>query len=293
LSPIGYTLPPAQNIAVASQILSQRSKSPHSSRTTSISSIDLGHFFKFGTFWQSFLWLWQFENAIVGQPKEIAMSTRKILNSSFIIIAILALWVLRSPLASMMQWFSDPHAVTEAVQQSGFWGPTILFVLFVLQVFFAFIPGQALMVASGYIYGFTGGMLITWISLVIGGQAAFWLARHSGRRFAEKWISPAVLDRWDKNVAGQGIGFFAISLVLPLFPNDAMCYVAGLGKITSRRFLIANILGRGLASFITVLIGAYGSRIPAAVWVSMVVVLVLGLVCWQIARNRKSSLLTA
>jgi len=221
------------------------------------------------------------------------MSTRKVLNSSLIVITILTLWVLRAPLASMMHWFSDPHAVTEAVQQSGFWGPTILFVLFVLQVFFAFIPGQALMVASGYIYGFTGGMLITWISLVIGGQAAFWLARHSGRRFAEKWISPAILDRWDKNAAGQGIGFFAITLVLPLFPNDAMCYVAGLGKITSRRFLIANILGRGLASFITVLIGAYGSRIPAAVWVSMAVLIVLGLICWQIARNRKSSLLVA
>jgi len=221
------------------------------------------------------------------------MSTRKVLNSSLIVITILTLWVLRAPLASMMHWFSDPHAVTEAVQQSGFWGPTILFVLFVLQVFFAFIPGQALMVASGYIYGFTGGMLITWISLVIGGQAAFWLARHSGRRFAEKWISPAILDRWDKNAGDQGIGFFAITLVLPLFPNDAMCYVAGLGKITSRRFLIANILGRGLASFITVLIGAYGSRIPAAVWVSMAVLIVLGLICWQIARNRKSSLLVA
>ena len=221
------------------------------------------------------------------------MSTRKVLNSSLIVITILTLWVLRAPLASMMHWFSDPHAVTEAVQQSGFWGPTILFVLFVLQVFFAFIPGQALMVASGYIYGFTGGMLITWISLVIGGQAAFWLARHSGRRFAEKWISPAILDRWDKNAGDQGIGFFAITLVLPLFPNDAMCYVAGLGKITSRRFLIANILGRGLASFITVLIGAYGSRIPAAVWVSMAVLIVLGLICWQIARNRTSSLLVA
>ena len=221
------------------------------------------------------------------------MSTRKILNTGLIIIAILALWVLRAPLALTMHWFSDPYAVTEAIQQSGFWGPTILFVLFVLQVFFAFIPGQALMVASGYIYGFTGGMLITWISLVIGGQAAFWLARHSGRRFAEKWISPAILDRWDKNAGDQGIGFFAITLVLPLFPNDAMCYVAGLGKITSRRFLIANILGRGLASFITVLIGAYGSRIPAAVWVSMAVLIVLGLICWQIARNRKSSLLVA
>src|ERR1051326_8083949 len=114
------------------------------------------------------------------------MSTRKILNSSFIVVVFLALWVFREPLGSMMHWFSSPKAVIEAIQGSGFWGPTILFALFVLQVFIAFIPGQALMVASGYIYGFTGGILITWISLVVGGQAAFWLARHYGRPFAEK-----------------------------------------------------------------------------------------------------------
>ena len=168
------------------------------------------------------------------------MSTRKFLASSLIGISLLSLWGFREPLASMMNWFRDPGAVTEAVQGSGVWGPTILFVLFILQVFIAFIPGQALMVASGYIYGFTGGMLITWISLVTGGQIAFWLARGYGRRFAEGWISPSVLDRWDRNAAGQGVGFFAITLVLPLFPNDAMCYVAGLGKISSSRFLIAT-----------------------------------------------------
>ena len=55
--------------------------------------------------------------------------------------------------------------------------------------------------------------LITWISLVAGGQMAFWLARRFGRGFAEKWISQPVLDRWDKSAAGSGIGF----LQLPWF----------------------------------------------------------------------------
>jgi uncharacterized membrane protein YdjX (TVP38/TMEM64 family) len=222
------------------------------------------------------------------------MSTRKILiNSSLLVVAALALWTYREPLASLMHWFSDPQAVTDALRQSGIWGPTILFVLFVLQVFVAFIPGQALMVASGYIYGFTGGMLITWISLVTGGQAAFWLARRYGRRFAERWISPPVLDRWDRHALGQGIGFYAITLVLPLFPNDAMCYVAGLGKIPSRRFLIANMLGRGLASVITVFIGAFGSKISAPVWIAAGILIVLVLIGWQISKNRNSSFLIA
>lgn len=212
------------------------------------------------------------------------MSTRKILSISLTVITLPSLWLLHAPLASMLQWFSDREAVSQAILNSGFWGPAILFVLFVLQTFIAFIPGQALMVASGYIYGFTGGFLITWISLVAGGQMAFWLARRFGHRFAEKWISPAVLDRWDRSAAGQGIGFYAITLVLPLFPNDAMCYVAGLGRMSAKRFLIANMLGRGMASFITVLVGAYGSQIPVQVWVGAGVLIVLGLIGWQIAK---------
>lgn len=216
------------------------------------------------------------------------MSKRTILNSSLMAIALLAMWMFREPLTSMMRWFSDAETISKAIQRSGIWGPTILFVLFVLQVFIAFIPGQALMVASGYIYGFTGGILITWVSLVTGGQAAFWLARRHGRPFAEKWISSAVLNRWNQSTAGQGIGFFAVSLVLPFFPNDAMCYVAGLGKITSRRFLIANILGRGLASFIAVFVGAYGTKIPLSVWgIGVAAFIVAGLVVYKLIRTPK------
>jgi uncharacterized membrane protein YdjX (TVP38/TMEM64 family) len=213
------------------------------------------------------------------------MFTRKIFNFSLFVIVLLTLWAFRAPLASMMHWFSDREAVSQAIQKSGIWGPVILIVLFVLQVFIAFIPGQALMIASGYIYGFTGGMLVTWTSLVVGGQAAFWLARRYGRPFAEKWISPSVLDNWDKSAAGHGIGFFTISLVLPLFPNDAMCYVAGLGRISSRRFLLANMIGRGLASFITVFVGAYGSQIPVQVWVGMGILIVASFIGWQIAKR--------
>ena len=214
------------------------------------------------------------------------MSTRKLLYIFFVlVIGIFILKAFQEPLVSVMHWFSDPGAVGEAVQHSGFWGPTILFVLFVLQVFLAFIPGQALMVASGYIYGFTGGMLITWFSLVAGGQAAFWLARRYGRHFAEKWVASSVLDRWDRAATGQSIVFFAITLVLPLFPNDAMCYVAGLGNMSHRRFLLANALGRGIASVLTVLVGVFADQIPSLIWIAIIAFVVLGVIGWIAARG--------
>jgi uncharacterized membrane protein YdjX (TVP38/TMEM64 family) len=212
-------------------------------------------------------------------------SPRKTIFYLSVIVSLVALWVYRAPLLDWLRWFSDLDAVIESIRGYGLWGPAVLFILFILQAFIAFIPGQALMIASGYIYGFLGGILITWTSLVVGGQIAFWLSRKYGRPFAEKWIAPATLDRWDKSAAGQGVAFYVITLVMPLIPNDAMCYVAGLGNMPARRFLLANMLGRGIASILTVTVGAYVSQIPALIWVFVVGFIVLGVAGWFVARR--------
>ena len=213
------------------------------------------------------------------------MSLQKIILYSSIALSLILLWVYRLPIIDSLRWFSNLNAVIESIRGYGYWGPAVLFLLFILQAFIAFIPGQALMIASGYIYGFIGGILITWTSLVLGGQIAFWLSRKFGRPFAEKWIAPATLDRWDKSAAGQGMAFYVITLVMPLIPNDAMCYVAGLGSIEPRRFLLANMLGRGIASILTVTVGAYVNQIPALIWVFLVGFVVLGVAGWFVARR--------
>jgi len=193
------------------------------------------------------------------------------------------LWV-SEPLASAWGWFSDRDAVTASMNRTGIWSSLILFILFVLQVFLAFIPGQALMVACGYLYGFWGGFLLSWLSLVAGGEAAFVLVRRYGRSFADKWISSEVLARWDKAAEGQGIGFYTLALVLPLVPNDAMCYVAGLGKISHRRFSVANLLGRGLACMVTSWIGAFGPQAPSYFW-AILLVSITGITGWLIYKR--------
>ncbi len=213
------------------------------------------------------------------------MSLQKVILYSSIVLSLILLWVYRLPIMQSLRWFSNLDAVIESIRGYGYWGPAVLFLLFILQAFIAFIPGQALMIASGYIYGFIGGILITWTSLVLGGQIAFWLSRKFGRPFAEKWIAPATLDRWDKSAAGQGVAFYVITLVMPLIPNDAMCYVAGLGSMEPRRFLLANMLGRGIASILTVTVGAYVNQIPALIWVFLVGFVVLGVAGWFVARR--------
>lgn len=219
------------------------------------------------------------------KDKEPAMNRKNLTSLLLTGSALTALWIYRQPLAASLQWFSDLDAVTSSIRGFGLWGPAVLCILFILQTFLAFIPGQALMVASGYIYGFSGGILITWASLVLGGQMAFWLARRYGRPFAEKCISPSILDRWDKSAAKQSIAFYVVTLVMPFFPNDAMCYVAGLGKMSNRRFLIANTVGRGIASFFTVVVGAFADQIPSLVWIAVIGFIILGIVGWIAAKR--------
>ena len=217
------------------------------------------------------------------------MSSRKLLLILIVVIVLSALWIYREPIGAWLRWFSDLDAVIESIRGYGLWGPAILFLLFILQAFLAFIPGQALMISSGIIYGFAGGFFLTWTSLVIGGQIAFWLSRKFGRPFAEKWIAPDTLNRWDKSAAGQGMAFYVIALVMPFVPNDAMCYVAGLGSISFKRFLLANMLGRGIASLLTATVGANLIEIPALIWVFIVGFVLLGIAGWVFARRMQKT----
>jgi len=207
---------------------------------------------------------------------------RSLLIASLATVALIGFWPLVVNLASM---FGDSQTVTTLLRNSGPWGWFILILLLIMQAFLAFIPGQGLMLVSGYIYGFWQGLLLTWFGLTLGGQISFWLARRYGRPFANRFVSKKVLARWDDIAARQGVGFYIVSLFLPIFPNDAMCFVAGLGEISFRRFLIANMIGRFIATAAMTFVGAYGTQIPTIVWAVLLIASVLSLFVWRMRKN--------
>jgi len=45
-----------------------------------------------------------------------------------------------------------------------------------------------------------------------------------------------------------------------------MCYVAGLGKVSPRRFFLANVMGRLVASSFVTLVGSQGFHMPVLFW---------------------------
>ena len=189
----------------------------------------------------------------------------------FFTVALLTVIVLyRQPISNLLHIIGDQEAVSAYLQGYGVWGPAILFLLMVAQVFVAVIPGHALMVTAGYVYGMTGLVVII-LSTILGSQIAFFIARQYGQGLIYKLASPKIIERWNNIASNQGVIFYFFSFVLPIFPSDLMCYVAGLGRIHPHHFLLANILGRTVVAVSITVIGIYGMHPPVWFWLIAVI----------------------
>jgi len=212
------------------------------------------------------------------------MNTKKFL----VLIALLSLVIYyRQPLTELLSIISDQQAVSEYLKSFGVLGPIVLFVLMIAQVFIAVIPGHALMVTAGYVYGKLG-LLIVIASTVIGSQVAFTIARWYGRDLINKLASPQIIERWNKAAQHQGIVFYFFAFVLPIFPSDLMCYVAGLATISPKQFLISNILGRTCCAVFVTLIGIYGMHPPVEFWIVAIVAISVFFAGWAFYKKQNS-----
>ena len=181
----------------------------------------------------------------------------------------LLIWQGRTYLLELGQLLSDQVFVSTYIRQQGMWGPFVLALGQLLQVLIAFIPGHVLLIAAGYVYGFTGGFLLNLLCVVAASQIAFLLARWWGRPFIHRFVSPTLLERWYTLSARQGFLFFTICFVLPVFPTDMMNFVAGLSGISGRKFLAANLLGRMPGILMLTLIGSHGLSFARSTWIGL------------------------
>ena len=201
---------------------------------------------------------------------------------SLLIFAVLTviIWIWWDPVQILLAFISDQEAFGAYLQSFGIWGPVVLFGAQLLQVFFAFIPGHVVLLAAAYVYGFALGLLFNITFTVVASQLAYLFARWAGRPLVYRLADQETVDYWERIANQKGVLFFTIAFLLPVFPSDAMNFVAGLSGIDSRRFLLANFLGR-LPSAVTLsLIGAYGLEFSNVQWgmiiLSFVILFVVG-----------------
>ena len=143
------------------------------------------------------------------------------------------------------------------LESLGPWSAVVFVVLQAFQVVAAPIPGEATGILGGYLYSPYLGTILSTIGLTIGSLIAFLLARYLGRPFAERFVAPSIMGRFDYLLHHKGVFIIFLLFLIPGFPKDALCYVLGLGHLTGPEFLVIGGVGRLLGTLLLTLQGNF------------------------------------
>lgn len=88
---------------------------------------------------------------------------------------------------------------------------------------------------------------------LMGSICSYWMGRLGGR-VAVKWIAgdETEYNMWCKKLNGKrGKWIYALTVILPIFPDDIICLVVGAMKIQFKFFVTINIIGNilGISCF--------------------------------------------
>lgn len=142
--------------------------------------------------------------------------------------------------------FKDIETLRAYIDKAGFFGPLAFIALHFLQIIIPFIPGGVVQTAGVVCFGPWHGFWLNYIGIAIGSISSFALARHYGQAFVRAKVSPEVWHKYFRWLDNSKIfpRFFAIAILLPFAPDDALCMLAGIANMSWLQFLLCILIGK-------------------------------------------------
>ena len=131
-------------------------------------------------------------------------------------------------------------ALEQELQRFGLWAPILFIGLYALFTVL-FVPGSALTVVGGALFGPVLGTLWNLTGATLGATLAFVIARG----VASEWVSRRAGERLARLIRGveeEGWRFVAFVRLVPLFPFNLVNYAFGLTRIRLREYVLASMV---------------------------------------------------
>lgn len=167
--------------------------------------------------------------------------------------------------------------LTEEIKASGSVGVLIMLGLQFLQVVVAFVPGEAVQMAAGMVYGPWLGALVIFVGGVLSSAFVFELVHRLGAPFVQAMVPTKYLGRFRKleETGKLNIVVFVLFLI-PGLPKDVFTYLVPLTNMSRRAFLVLSSIGR-IPGIVLSTYAADG-LVDGRVWQSVVIFAVLAVV---------------
>lgn len=171
-----------------------------------------------------------------------------------VVLALAVLLLIVRYARPLFDFLSNEQQLQAWLDRLGPLGPLAVIALNAMQVVVAFVPGYAMMIAAGYLYGFPMGAVYGAIGMAIGGIIAMGLARVYGRPLVVRMVGESRMQRWEEvtHLNSLPIWFF---LMLGPF-GDVPYYIAGLTKLAIWKIIAIALLLRTPSVLVAAAVGA-------------------------------------
>ena len=166
-----------------------------------------------------------------------------------IIISLLVIGLIILGLYFLFKYLGWTNLTKEELQakiaSTGVFAPIVFIVASFLQVTFIPIPSSVTIIVGNYLFGFWLSFLYSYIGIIFGSILAFYLGRWLGRPFVNWVVGDAkAVDKYLIKMKNKENVILFFMFLLPLFPDDALCSLAGILPISFLTFLFMQLLTR-------------------------------------------------
>lgn len=191
------------------------------------------------------------------------------------VVSALMLTIFFSILLLIAEWtdfitiLSSEELYEQFLEKTGAWMPIIYIILHVIQVLFLPIPGIFSILVGIRLFGAFLTAVYSYIGIICGSLIAFFIGKRLGVKAVSWLIGEENLNKWRHRIKGKDNLVLSFMFLLPLFPDDILCFVAGISTMSNRFFIIMVLSTRA----ISVLGSCYSiAWIPLNTW--------WGILCW-------------
>lgn len=174
-----------------------------------------------------------------------------------ITIAIIGVLVALYFLLGLNKYFTDAEFIKEEIESYGNFGKFIYVVINFLQTTLIPITNIPTIFAGTYVYGPLDAANLAIIGVLIGSVVSFYIGRIFGTKLLIWILGEQKLNKYLEMMKGRENVVFFLTMLLPGFPDDIICMIAGITPMRFRFFSITLLITRTIPIYLT----AYGASV--------------------------------
>lgn len=164
-------------------------------------------------------------------------------RSAIVISLFLCLFIIQ---AWLNGHFRSIDAFQSYIRSFGLFAPFVFVFIQAFQVVVPVLPGFIGCVAGALLFGSTGGFVYNYIGICAGSIIAFLLAKRYGISLVNAIFPSKKYKVWTERIrkARSYDVLFELSILLPLAPDDYLCYFSGLINMSVKKFVLIILLAK-------------------------------------------------